>query len=182
MAKYYLDDEFKQIPIDSGIIANISNYKAEINVTPENGGIILYPRHRLTFRRTIYAARAPGEVAVPIVATLPFMEFAGGGSSDCDDLIFVDDGDVDTLIADIWGDTVSANNDDDLVFVTERDVDTLIADIWNDSAPTPSTVPAEPTPTIPADTVPASTPSGTDFIFITEADVDTLLGSIWGGS
>ena len=75
MAHYMLTDNFIQLPLTKGIVENISGYDAEIAVTPTAGtGYILYPHRKLAFNTTVYAARAPGEVATPIIATLPFTE------------------------------------------------------------------------------------------------------------
>ena len=83
MAWYILSNGsgFTKINETSGTIQNISGYEVELNTTQEHDtGLILYPRQRFSFNQQIYVARATGEVGVPVVATVPFMECCGGGS------------------------------------------------------------------------------------------------------
>ena len=69
--QYILNDEFQALTESAGTIINISNVAAEISLSQTHGtGIILFPRQKLSFNKSVYAARAPGGLGTAVVAAI----------------------------------------------------------------------------------------------------------------
>ena len=80
--QYILKDEFQALTESAGTIINISNVAAEISLSQTHGtGIILFPRQKLSFNKSVYAARAPGGLGTAVVAAIETGASSGGSES-----------------------------------------------------------------------------------------------------
>lgn len=81
MSRYILNDNtMVKISETYGTMENISDYRAQVYTGAEvDEGIILYPRHRLSFNQELWVARMTGEVGTVVLAVLPYIT-SGDGS------------------------------------------------------------------------------------------------------
>ena len=112
MARYVLTDEFQKIQEDTGTAINISGVEIEISEKAEaRSGIILYPQKKVLFSgKTLYAARAAGEVGFGILGVIPV---SGEGSTN----ITINDetasnSDIESIIGGIYDETISGGDSD----------------------------------------------------------------------
>ena len=76
MSRYILNDNtMVKISETFGTMENISDYRAQVYTGADvDEGIILYPRHRLSFNQELWVARMTGEVGTVVIAVLPYIE------------------------------------------------------------------------------------------------------------
>ena len=81
MSRYILNDNtMVKIAETYGTMENISDYRAQVYTGADvDEGIILYPRHRLSFNQELWVARMTGEVGTVVIAVLPYIT-SGDGS------------------------------------------------------------------------------------------------------
>ena len=82
MSRYILNDN-NMIKINEtyGTMENISDYRAQVYTGADvDEGIILYPRHRLSFNQELWVARMTGEVGTVVIAVLPYITDGSGGT------------------------------------------------------------------------------------------------------
>ena len=80
MSRYILNDN-NMIKINEtyGTMENISDYRAQVYTGADvDEGIILYPRHRLSFNQELWVARMTGEVGTVVIAVLPYITGGSG--------------------------------------------------------------------------------------------------------